>query len=288
MRKEITNPSPSRGFDAAQISSNLRCGEAGIWFSKDSRSVSYPDQRRDSCFEIEDSSFWYRHRNRVIVNTLGAWPPRGMLMEIGGGNGSVSAAIEKAGYTALLLEPGIQGIRNAQSRGLTRLVCSRFEDAGIRAQSIPAVGLFDVLEHVCDQSSFLTRIADVLAPQGRLYGTVPAYPFLWSQHDKKVGHFRRYTALSLNRALKKAGLQIEHLTYFFALLVFPILCLRTLPNLVGLGRNQPATQKFDAHLPRRVWVNRVIHAYLRAEYAWLARGRRLPLGTSILVVASRR
>ena len=72
-------------------------------------------------------------------------------------------------------------------------------------------GLFDVLEHIPDDAGSLGGVHRLLAPGGgRLYLTVPAYPWLWSPEDELSGHCRRYTLAGLRRVVERAGSSGEH------------------------------------------------------------------------------
>ena len=42
----------------------------GIYYSKKNDSISYPDEGNEMCFKIEDSSFWFKHRNKCISNAV--------------------------------------------------------------------------------------------------------------------------------------------------------------------------------------------------------------------------
>jgi 2-polyprenyl-3-methyl-5-hydroxy-6-metoxy-1,4-benzoquinol methylase len=57
-----------------------------------------------------------------------------------------------------------------------------------------------VLEHIDDEQAFLREIRRCLAPGGRIYLSVPAGRWLWSDDDVQAGHFRRYTCASLRGA----------------------------------------------------------------------------------------
>jgi len=103
------------------------------------------------------------------------------------------AAIKNAGLPTVVIEPGLQGAMNAHRKGLNPVICSSLEDAGFKTHLIPAVGLFDILEHIEDDIGFLTTIKTLLVPNGKLYITVPAYNFLRSVEDNYAGHYRRYT-----------------------------------------------------------------------------------------------
>jgi len=76
---------------------------------------------------------------------------------------------------------------------------------GLKPASVDAAGAFDVTEHIEDDLGFLRELGGILRPGGRLYVTVPAFPFLWSQEDTDTGHYRRYTLPAIEAVLRKAG-----------------------------------------------------------------------------------
>ena len=51
------------------ISENLILKD-GIWFSKDKGIVSYPKDGNDLCFQLEENSFWFHHRNNCIISVV--------------------------------------------------------------------------------------------------------------------------------------------------------------------------------------------------------------------------
>ena len=63
--------------------------------------------------------------------------------------------------------------------------------------SIDSVGLFDVVEHIEDDCSFLNNINKYLKDDGYVYITVPAYNFLWCKEDDDADHYKRYTTIGL-------------------------------------------------------------------------------------------
>ena len=73
----------------------------------------------------------------------------------------------------------------------------------------PLVLALDVLEHVPDDRSFITSlVAGRLAAGGDVLVSVPAWPALFSRHDRALRHVRRYTPASARALLEAAGLRV--------------------------------------------------------------------------------
>jgi SAM-dependent methyltransferase len=266
---------------------NLRLDARGIWVGEATSPVSYPADGHESCYSLEEASFWFRHRNDIIVEVLRQFPPPGAVFDVGGGNGYVAAGIEQAGFPTVLVEPGPAGATNARQRGLQRVVCATVDAAGFAPDSLPAAALFDVLEHIRDDVGFLASLHKLLRPGGRIYLTVPAYPVLWSPVDVFAGHHRRYTARSLAAALRAAGFAIEFQSYFFWFLPLPVLLLRTLPGWLGWHGVAVARSARRAHVGTGGWVGWLLGQALRWERLRLARRHTLPVGGSCLAVGRR-
>ena len=267
------------------ISTNLEMREPGIWFAKSCSRVSYPESGSALNFEVEQYSFWFRHRNRCISAVLKRFPPAGAVFDIGGGNGFVTLAIRDMGYEAVLVEPSIVGVQNAVKRGLSPVICATLEDAGFCPQTLPAAGMFDVVEHIADDRSFLSTMHRLLIPGGRLYITVPAYNILWSDEDDYAGHYRRYTRHTLTRALKDAGFHVEYVTYIFAMLPLPIFVLRSLPCRFGLRRGINVEQQRREHRQMRGIIGRLVGLLFETELHVIRRSSQIPFGSSCMAVA---
>jgi SAM-dependent methyltransferase len=249
----------------------------GHWSLGQSSAISYPASGHASIADIEETSFWFNHRNAVIAAVARRFPPPGPLFDIGGGNGYVSVGLRHAGFGCLVIEPGATGAANAARRGFP-VVEAQFQDLQIPDDSVPAAGLFDVLEHIPDDRAALANLFRILKPEGRLYIAVPAYQALWSSEDDHAGHFRRYTLTLLTQRLREAGFVIEYGTYFFCILLLPILLLRALPFRLGIRQvNDPGTD----HAAPPGWLTTL----LAGERRHIEAGGTLSFGASCLVVA---
>jgi hypothetical protein len=63
-------------IDLEMASPELRLGEDGIFYSTRSEAISYPEEGNEACFEVEDRSFWFRHRNDCIRELVRNFPPK--------------------------------------------------------------------------------------------------------------------------------------------------------------------------------------------------------------------
>ena len=139
----------------------------------------------------------------------------------------------------------------------------------------------DVLEHLEDDRRVMRELRRVAAPGARLLATVPAYQWLWSQHDQAHHHFRRYTLRGLRDRLGAEGWEAVQWSYFNTVLLPPIAAVRTLAR-----RRPPADGRPDLKLTPPT-LNRMLLAPMKAEAAIIRRGARLPAGVSIGIVCRR-
>lgn len=274
--------------DIQTICSGLNLANDGIWYGRGNAAVSYPADGHEQCFAVEDSSFWFRHRNACIVAVASEFPPPGdgAIFDIGGGNGFVSMGLANAGFDVALVEPGHVGAVNAKRRGVRNVICATAESAQFTPHSLSAAGLFDVIEHIDDAPAFLRSVKGLLRPQGYLYATVPAYQSLWSDEDVSAGHYRRYTMSSLQATLDAAGFDLLFASYIFRFLPVPIFMLRALPHRLGISRGQrmPDAASRD-HRVKQGLASRLLQGMLDREVELLKRRQSMRFGGSCLVVA---
>jgi hypothetical protein len=219
----------------------------GVYQIGEPTAIDYPDSGNDVCFKIEANSFWFQHRNQVILSMLNRFRFEHNFADIGGGNGFQSSCIRSAypEKECYLIEPGYQGCLNAKSYGLKHIYNCTSNEFDFESNNIGGVGLFDVLEHIEDDIAFLTSLGTQLGRGTKVYITVPAYQTLWTSVDSYAGHHRRYTTARLDQAFKRAGFEKLYSTYFFSYAPIPLFILRKLPEYF---RSKPTS---DAELLAR-------------------------------------
>jgi 2-polyprenyl-3-methyl-5-hydroxy-6-metoxy-1,4-benzoquinol methylase len=93
----------------------------------------------------------------------------------------------------------------------------------------------DVLEHIKDDRQELKMAAELLQKNGYLVILSPAYNFLYTEFDLKIGHFRRYSKSTLKKILP-LELTVEKIFYLdcvgiCASLINKILLMKSEPSL---------------------------------------------------------
>jgi SAM-dependent methyltransferase len=271
--------------DLREVARNLTCREPGFWVARNHEDMQFIASDKTDWLAVEQASFWYRHRNRVLLGIVNLYPPRGTLFEIGAGNGSVTMALQKAGYSVVGIEPTVRFAENARRRGVQTVVCATIEDAGFEPGSLPNAAMFDVLEHIPSDAQYLVKLRQLIRAGGRLYCSVPALQWLWSREDEEAEHVRRYTIDALARSLTAAGFRVEHSTYFFRALLGPIFIMRSIPSLVGLRPKRTPESSLREHVLPRGWVSRCVERLLDREASRIEAGKQYAVGASCVIVA---
>ncbi|OYQ33314.1 hypothetical protein CHU92_13055 [Flavobacterium cyanobacteriorum] len=262
----------------------------GIYYAANTSAISYPENANQDLFEIEENSFWFKQRNKCIVQAFRNFASGKTIFDVGGGNGYVSKGLEDAGFNCVLVEPGPQGCQNAKKRGLKTIVCATLQDAGFKKNTIDTIGVFDVVEHIEDDNHFLQSINEYLVPGGEVFITVPAYNAIWSDDDVAAGHYRRYTIKDMEKKLKANGFTMVYSSYFFAMLPFPIFLFRSLPSLLGIkkGQGELKNKYKKEHTIRTGLFTKMADFFFSKELTMISEKKRIPFGSSCLIVAQKR
>ena len=260
-----------------------------IWYSKDRKKISYPENGNNKCFSIENDSFWFKHRNACILAVIKNNFNNSVFFDIGGGNGYVTSHLGNFDIQSVLVEPGLNGVLNAKNRGVKNIICSTIEDLYLKNNSIKSIGLFDVVEHIENDVEFLKSLHKVLDFNGQLYITVPTYNLLWSNEDVNAGHFRRYTKKSISKLLNDNGFNVIYSSYFFSLLPIPIFIFRTIPSFFFsiLKINKNARIEENDHKSKSRFSNFILEKICDLELKLMSNNRKIFFGSSCIIFAEK-
>lgn len=227
--------------------------------------------------QIEDDHWWFKGRRDVVREVLASipLPANSRILDVGCGTGGNLALLSEFGLTTGV-EMNPVALAIARERRACPIVAGSLPDGMHVDGEYQLVTLFDVLEHVDDDFASLKTIAGKLATGGHVLITVPAFPFLWSGHDERHQHRRRYRKRQLTELLRQAGFCPVHVTYYNAWL-FPLVAAARLAKRL-LGREDS-----DDEMPSP-WLNQLLSGVFRSERHFVTRTG-FPFGVSLLAVA---
>jgi len=235
----------------------------------------------DAMYRLETSYWWYVARRSLAVEVLkkeiGSRNPV-RILDVGCGTGANATAFDNLAPT-VGLDASLDALHFCQKRGLREITLSPVENLPFGGGTFDIVTALDVLEHTDDDLDALREIRRVTKTQGLLLITVPAYGFLWSEHDEALKHRRRYTAHELRNKLTEAGYDVVRTSYFISTLFFPILVLRVWQ---GLSKKSTHPRTSIVVLPN--WINASLIGLLALERK-LFQHLNIPFGVSIVALA---
>ena len=242
-----------------------------------------PSEHYRSIARIEDSYWWHQARFELAVKRIEHHRkrPRDLrVADVGCGSGGFLRFLSRKGFRRL---KGVDASKSA---------LAVVEESGIEAECLDleaggglgegrfdvVTALLDVLEHLDVEERLLDAIHSSLVSEGLTFITVPAHPALFSDWDRRLKHFRRYSRGHLVRLLSGHGFRVLESSYFFSF-VLPMALLR---RWVGAYSGAQSCEFPEVSVRTSVAL---AHA-AGLERLWLEK-RSLPAGTSLYVLAER-
>lgn len=161
-----------------------------------------------------------KNYNRWIFSQFARYV-KGDVLEIGGGIGTFTGMLtDKAdSITSLEIDRKYLQQLNHRFKNHSKVKIKNL-DLTKKTHLKKLRGRFDliiminVLEHIKDHQQMLVNLESKLKPGGKLFVFVPAHQCLYSQWDKSVGHYRRYSKEQLIVLAENAGFRINQAGYF--------------------------------------------------------------------------
>ena len=184
----------------------------------------------DNLYLQEEKHFWFLSRKNFILKNFNKFISKNdKIIEIGAGTGNVSRHLKNNGFANISVgEMHIGGLKYSQTYGIKN--CYQFDllDSPFENE-FDVVCMFDVLEHIGDDSEALQNVNKMLNLNGKVVLTVPSHMWLWNRDDTVAGHKVRYTKKQLIEKLEENGFEVLNARYFF-ITITPLLFLRRLLN----------------------------------------------------------
>jgi len=167
---------------------------------------------------------WYYRSKKLALDSLLRHIPYSRVLDIGAGSAVFSKHLLTNGAaSAVCVDPAYGSERQESYCGKPIRYVRDVEPCGA-----DLVLLMDVLEHVDDDVG-LIRASMKGASSGAFVAiSVPAFPSLYSAHDRFLEHKRRYRMHALESAVRSAGLSVVSARYFFAMILPLVATLRLL------------------------------------------------------------
>jgi SAM-dependent methyltransferase len=201
-----------------------------------------------------------------------------IIAEVGGGSGNFSELLLETNLISELtiLEPSSDMYRRLQTtmtgRAAVKTLQAFLRDEAVRYQAyFDTLFYVNVLEHVEHEDAELRLIHTCLQSGGHLCLFVPALPWLYSDFDRDIGHFRRYRKGTLTDRLVQNGFEVVKIKYMDFIGIFGWYFFYVL-----LGKKMKAGEVrfYDTYLvPLTKLMEKIIHP---------------PIGKNLLVVAKKR
>lgn len=200
-----------------------RDGLAAIWFIIKYRfSSNYADAGKVALDAMEQAPRFNRWMYKVIQPYLGK-----RLAELGSGHGNISRWLASDGRKILLTDyrddflEKLRGCFDSTDHTVRKLDLTIKSDYACLVTFRPdSVVCLNVLEHIKDDILVLKQLNQTLPTNCRLIFLVPYNQKLFSDFDRRIGHYRRYNKGELEGKMVKAGLFVEKQFYFNKVGVF--------------------------------------------------------------------
>lgn len=240
-----------------------------------------PDEYR-YMFEMENRHWWFLSRNNLVLHLVRSFKydsPR--ILDAGSGTGINLVALAR--YAEVFgIEISQEAIDFCQRRNIKRLIYGSVENIGFKDKSFDIITCLDVLEHLDIPFMAISEFKRVLKDGGKIIITVPAFKFLWSQHDEALSHRRRYTREDLELEIKNCGMKIERIGYFFFASFFAVAGIRILRRFFT---RRLAVNSDTTTLPSQP-INEFLKNIFKVEII-MGERLKLPFGTTLYAVVSK-
>jgi SAM-dependent methyltransferase len=242
------------------------------------------DQLYDEIYRAERNHWWFRGRLRIVTALIRRFAPAARplrVADVGCGMGAGFEALAEFGLV-VGVDNSPRALAFSRSRGPFHLVAGELPRLPFAAGVFEVVCALDVIEHLDDDAAAVRELWRICAPGGLLVLTVPACPWLWSEHDEINDHKRRYTREGLRALLALPGAETARLSFMNAVLAPPLMLYRVLQRRLRKPRppaEVPRSDIFNIPAP----VNSFLAWLFGAEAGWLRLGA-LPFGVSLVAV----
>lgn len=241
-------------------------------------------------YHLEREHWWFTARLSILeskVNQLLKAKPDAKILNIGIATGATSIMLAKYGKVTSL-EYDKDCCEFVRAKCGLEVINGSMTELPFEDGTYDLVCAFDVVEHIEDDSTAISEMKRVMATDGHYFLTVPAFMFLWSEHDEINHHFRRYTRSNFKSLLSGQQLKHKYTSYFNAILFTPIAAVRLLQNIFTKKEKVPTEKKSDFEgMNSSGALNSLLKGIFLLEKPLIAAGIPLPVGISVMAIGTK-
>ncbi|MBU1017219.1 class I SAM-dependent methyltransferase [Patescibacteria group bacterium] len=241
------------------------------------------DKLYESKYHRLEKYYWLLITRRgIIINLIKKMgvANNAKILEIGCSSGPLINLLKHNGFTNNYgIDISVDAINLCKKRDLNNVAIMDGAKTQFEDREFDIIIASDVLEHIKDDQSALLEWYRLLKPNGKLILFVPAFDFLWSDHDEINNHFRRYNKSSLTKKLKEAQFKVLRISYWNFVLFFPTYLLRTFQHFFTKKKDEPKDQLYELNS----LVNKILIVLLKTENLFL-KYFNFPTGVSIFTI----
>ncbi len=236
----------------------------------------------------EEENWWFVSRRAVLLQQLRKYniAKDAKILDIGSAGGALGLDLKREGYTNVyMLDYSIEAVELCKRRGLENVFQMDGHYPDFPENSFDVVMASDCLEHLENDSIAMKNWMKIVKSKGLMIVYVPAFQFMWSDHDVINHHFRRYTKKQLIGLVDEKSWSIEETGYWNFIIFFPTAVIRWFSQLKSKKANSGKMKDSIVILPK--WINSMLVTYMKIENR-IMNFIRYPIGVSTYFVGRKR
>ncbi|NWJ48201.1 MAG: methyltransferase domain-containing protein [Chloroflexi bacterium] len=247
-------------------------------------------------YNVEDNFWWYEGMRRNLLSLLQRhwdWQakPNPVVLDAGCGTGATLQHLaagfegEIATNRAVGFDISSEALRFCRRRKLDRrLFQGSITAIPVADNSIDILVSFEVISNLSDPEPGFREVARVLNHGGLAIIKLPAYQFLYSEHDIAVRVLRRFNRGEVQALLAKHGLAPVRMSYLNTFLFPPAAISRLIKKF--LLKNKVDEELESDLKPPHPLLNKILIGIMAQEARVLRHTNfNLPFGLSLITVA---
>lgn len=229
--------------------------------------------------DIEKANWWFAGRRDIIFRNM---PKKKELkiLDVGCSGGiNMKFLKEKKFKNVFGIDISKQAIESCKKNGIKNVLLMEGSKTSFKDKEFDIIIASDVLEHIKDDEKALSEWGRILKDNGKLILFVPAFNFLWNNHDNINHHYRRYSKKELVKIVNEFGFKVIRASYWNFFIFLPT-------SFVKIFQKIFIKKSGENFIGINPLINKLLLKMIYIENR-LLNNTNLPLGVSVFVIAEK-